>query len=76
MPRPVRSPQSRVTPPRVYQPPSNGNGSPPEGADRLQQLDARIASMEKELQFQFRRIAELQVQLDRAIEARPLKPTR
>jgi hypothetical protein len=63
-----------MPPPGAYRPPSNGHSSPDERADRLQQLDARIASMEKELQMQFRRIAELQVQLDRAIAARPLKP--
>jgi hypothetical protein len=38
-------------------------------------MEARIASMEKELQIQFRRIAALQVQLDRAVAAGSLKPT-
>jgi len=52
-------------------------GHPAEGPS-LQQLVARIASMEKELRITFRRIAELQVQIDRAIAmaVRPLKPTR
>jgi hypothetical protein len=59
-----------------HRPPSNRNGSQAESADRLQQLEARIASTENELQITFRRIDELQVELDRAIQARPLKRTR
>ncbi len=73
---PNRPPQSAPPPPRAHRPPSNRNGSQAESADRLQQLEARIASTENELQITFRRIDELQVELDRAIQARPLKRTR
>ena len=57
---------------------SGGNGTPPDAAplDRLARIEAVLESVEKRLTVQFERIAEIQVQLDRAIAERPITPQR
>ena len=77
-------PTDRTTiPPRPYtantpQKLTGGNGSPPEESDaqRFARLDSLVETMRHELEVQLKRIADLQVQLDRAIADRPLPPKR
>ena len=46
--------------------PRNGNGHAPERPDRLAHIEALLTSIEQQLQVQFQRIADLQVQFDRS----------
>ena len=57
---------------------TGGNGTPPDAvpSDRLARIEAVLESVEKRLAVQFERIAEIQVQLDRAIADRPNTPQR
>jgi hypothetical protein len=68
-----------LTPPRPYAAHitlTGGNGSPHEESDaeRFARLDSVIGKMQHELDVQLKRIADLQVQLDRAIADRQLPP--
>jgi predicted glycoside hydrolase/deacetylase ChbG (UPF0249 family) len=53
---------------------TGGNGSPPEesAAARFARLESTIEAMRHELDVQLKRIADLQAQLDRAINDRSL----
>jgi hypothetical protein len=54
----------------------NGNGPPAAEPDRLAKIETLLDRMQHMLDVQFQRIADLQVQLDRAIAARPITPQR
>lgn len=54
---------------------TRGNGSPVP-LDRLGHIEELLQSIEQRLNVQFRRIADLQVQLDRAIADRPISVKR
>lgn len=56
----------------------SGNGSSPTESDtqRYVRLESLIETLQRELDVQLKRIAELQAQLDRVIADRPLPPKR
>jgi len=47
--------------------PRGGNGHAPEQSDRLARIEGLLTHIEQQLQVQFQRIADLQVQFDRSI---------
>ena len=54
----------------------NGNGAPAAEPDRLTRIEALLERMQHTMDVQLQRIADLQVQLDRAIADRPITPQR
>lgn len=73
--------QSRVpsrAPVQAHLAGGNGSSTPRSQTDTLVlvRLEERIRSLEHHLAVQLQRIADLQVQLDRAIADRPIVPTR
>ena len=57
--------------------PTGGNGhAPVTDPDRLGRIEAILAEVQRQLDAQFKRMADLQVQMDRTITGDRLKPTR
>ena len=78
MPRNTSALPSRATILRA-QLPSVGNGHPPDldsDSDRLARIETLLADIQRRLDVQFQRTADLQVQLDRAIASDRPKPNR
>ena len=76
MPRNTAALHPRTTP-LGAQMPSGGNGHAPNtDSDRLARIEVLLFDIQRQLDVQFQRTAELQFQLDRAITSDRLKPNR
>ena len=72
MPRAPSALLSRTSPLRAEKP-HGGNGTPLPNVqpDRLARIESLLESIEKRLDTQFQRIADIQVQLDRVAASQP-----
>ena len=70
-------PRNTTAPPARAELPSSGNGHAPHiDADRMDRIEALLSGIQQQLNVQFQRIADLQIQIDRAISSDRLKPNR